>query len=113
MARVVFTSQINPKHIAEYKRRHAQVWPEMLQALEATGWKNYTIHLSEDGLLVGVVDIENYEDAVAKMAKHEVNARWQAQMAQFFTESSNPDEDMQILPKIFDLEAQLAEVKSN
>lgn len=106
MPRVVFTSRIHPSHIAEYKRRHAQVWPQMLQALKETGWENYTIHLSDDGLLVGVVDVDDYAAAVERMSHHEVNALWQAQMAEFFTEAENPDEDMQILPKIFDLDAQ-------
>ena len=49
MERVCFLLKVRKEKIAEYKQRHAEVWPEMLSALTATGWRNYSIFLREDG----------------------------------------------------------------
>ncbi|MFE6992215.1 L-rhamnose mutarotase, partial [Streptomyces pharetrae] len=38
MQRVCFLLKVRQDKIAEYRRRHAAAWPEMLDALSATGW---------------------------------------------------------------------------
>ena len=43
--RVCFRSSVKPSQIPEYRRRHAAVWPEMLRALKAPGWNNYSLFL--------------------------------------------------------------------
>ncbi|WP_182112233.1 L-rhamnose mutarotase [Actinotalea sp. JY-7876] len=108
MARVCFVSRIRPDQVAAYRRRHAEVWPEMLQALHETGWRDYTLHLAPDGLLVGVVDVDDFDAARDAMALREVNARWQAEMAELFGSDGPPDEGFVPLETVFDLDAQLA-----
>jgi L-rhamnose mutarotase len=79
----------------------------MLQALRETGWQNYSLFLREDGLLVGYVEIaSDFDHARAAMAKREVNARWQKEMAEFFEamEQSRPDEAMKTLEEVFHLD---------
>ena len=41
MERVCFRFYVRTEMTDEYKKRHAAVWPEMLQALTDCGWKNY------------------------------------------------------------------------
>jgi len=41
MERVGFTMRLLPGQEAEYRSRHAAVWPEMLAALRAAGARNY------------------------------------------------------------------------
>ena len=38
---------IKPENIAEYKKLHAAVWPEVLSKLEAVNIRNYSIYLAE------------------------------------------------------------------
>jgi len=45
MERVGFTMRILPGQAAEYRRRHAAVWPEMLDALKAAGCRDYSIFI--------------------------------------------------------------------
>jgi L-rhamnose mutarotase len=107
MKRTCFLLRVKKDRIEEYKKRHAVVWPEMLQALRETGWRNYSLFLREDGLLVGYVEIAgDFDHARAAMAKREVNARWQKEMAEFFEamEQSRPDETMQTLEEVFHLD---------
>lgn len=44
MGRVI---KLKPEVIAEYKRIHAAVWPEILDAIRASNVRNYTIFLKE------------------------------------------------------------------
>jgi L-rhamnose mutarotase len=38
---------IKPENIAEYKKLHAAVWPEILQKLREVNIRNYSIYLAE------------------------------------------------------------------
>jgi L-rhamnose mutarotase len=108
-----FLLRVRPDRMDEYRRRHEKVWPEMLQALADTGWRNYTLFLSEDGLLVGYVEADDLQASLAAMARTDVNARWQAEMAPFFVglAGAGPDEGLVLLDEIFQLEDQLAETQ--
>lgn len=109
MERVCFQLQVKPDRIPEYTRRHAAVWPEMLEALAATGWRNYSLFLRADGMLIGYFETKSLEASIAGMAATEVNARWQSEMGEFFENLDGaPDEGFLRLPEIFHLEDQLA-----
>ena len=43
--RVCFLLKVRNEKVAQYKERHAHVWPEMLDALRQAGWRNYSIFL--------------------------------------------------------------------
>ena len=105
MNRVGFTLKIRPKMAAEYRRHHAAVWPEMLDALRRAGWHNYSLFLREDGTLFGYVETPvGLADARAAMASEPVNERWQAMMAPFFEGSGLPaDQMMEELEEVFHL----------
>jgi L-rhamnose mutarotase len=85
MKRIGFILKVKQELIEEYKAHHRNVWPEMLEALSAAGWHNYSLFLREDGLLFGYFETPvSLEQAVAEMEKTEVNARWQAMMSPYF-----------------------------
>jgi L-rhamnose mutarotase len=103
--RVCFLLKVRQDRIEEYRVRHREVWPEMRQALARTGWGNYTLFLREDGLLVGYLETEDFDRARAEMDGTDVNALWQAEMADFFEEldGAAPDAAMRPLTEIFHL----------
>lgn len=107
MKRACFLLKVKKDRLDEYRRRHASVWPEMLDALRQTGWRNYSLFLRDDGLLVGYVELTaDLDQAVAAMARREVNARWQSEMASFFEalDDQRPDEAMRSLEEVFHLD---------
>ncbi|ROP49083.1 MULTISPECIES: L-rhamnose mutarotase [unclassified Rathayibacter] len=109
MKRICFTLQLDPARLTEYKRRHAAVWADMLDALAANGWHNYSLFVRDDGLLVGYFETQDLDAALSGMAETEVNARWQSEMAEFFLELDGaPDEGFTPLEEAFHLEDQLA-----
>jgi L-rhamnose mutarotase len=104
MQRVGFRLQVRPEMMDEYVRRHAEVWPDMLQALRETGWTNYSLFLDRnDGTLFGYFETPDLAAAKAGMAAREVNERWQADMAPFFIalEGKRPDEGFLQLEEVF------------
>ena len=107
MARYCFTSRVDPRHLDEYRARHAAVWPDMLAALRDAGWSHYSLFLDGTGLLIGCFEADDKALAQARMAATEVNARWQAQMADLFSGDGSPDEAFVYLPEVFNLEEQL------
>lgn len=104
MKRVCFVLRVKPDRLEEYRERHRAVWPEMLAALRETGWRNYSLFLRPDGLLVGYLETDDFERARSEMAKRHVNERWQREMADFFDHGgSKPDRAMEPLEEVFHL----------
>lgn len=106
MERVCFLLQVRPDRLDEYRARHAAVWPDMLAALREAGWGNYSLFLRGDGLLVGYVESPDFEAARAAMEATDVNARWQAEMAEFFElpGGERPDTGLIRLEEVFHLD---------
>ncbi|MBN9064756.1 MAG: L-rhamnose mutarotase [Rhizobiales bacterium 65-9] len=105
MQRVCFLLKVKRERLADYKAAHQNVWPEMLDALRAAGWRNYSLFLRDDGLLVGYFETNDLQQARARMAATDVNARWQATMAPYFEalDGRRPDEGAEMLTSIFHL----------
>jgi L-rhamnose mutarotase len=82
MERVCFTFEIYPGTEAEYKKRHDEIWPELVDAIRAAGQSNYTL-FRKGRTVVGYVECEpDAETALARIAATDVNRRW----AEWFTE---------------------------
>ena len=106
MERVCFLLKVRPDRLAEYRERHRAVWPDMLAALRATGWRNYSLFLRDDGLLVGYLETDDFQAALDGMARTDVNSRWQAEMAAFFEDldGRRPDQGLLRLTEVFHLD---------
>ena len=93
---------MRPERLTEYVEVHQRVWEEMREALTRTGWRRYSLFLRpEDGLVVGYFESDDVAAAMAAMEREEVNARWQAEMAQYFIQ---PDGGRAaVLPQYFHL----------
>lgn len=89
----------SPEVHAEYKRRHDEIWPEMLEMIRNSGIKNYSIFNVGDKL------IEYYESDLtieeqAAQPKTEVKRRWDAYMSDILV--YNPDGSSTALELMFD-----------
>lgn len=107
--RICFTLQVEPALIPEYRARHAAVWPRMLEEIAAAGRRDYSLFLREDGLLVGVYEVDDPATADAHLAASAVAAEWEADMQRLFAGlEGRPDQSATQLEEIFHLETQLA-----
>jgi len=72
---------VKPEKLAEYKRYHAHVWPEVLATITACNIRNYSIY-HKDGLLFAYFEYvgTDYEADMARMAADPKTQEWWAVM---------------------------------
>ena len=72
--------EVRPGCEDEYKRRHDEIWPQMVETLKEAGISNYSIF--RHGLtLFGYFETDNLERTIAFLRHSEVNQRWSEWMA--------------------------------
>ena len=101
--RHVFKMKLNPGMEAEYKKRHDEIWPDLVDLLHDAGISDYTIHLDpETNLLIGVLT-RTRNHGMADLPSHPVMKRWWGHMADIM--ATHPDNmPVQVqLKKVFDL----------
>ena len=91
MKQVCFLLKIKKDRLDDYLKGH-QVWPELIEAMQEVGIRNYSLFKRDDGLVVGYLEAENPKESFRKLAQMEVSKRWEEQMAEFF-ESGERDVD--------------------
>ena len=103
MQRVCFLLRVKRDRIEEYKRRHQQVWPEMLALLKRSGISDYSI-FRRDELLLLVMRVElDFETTWSKIENDPVNLCWQEAMGEYFAplEDRRPNERFPMLAEVF------------
>jgi L-rhamnose mutarotase len=73
-------TRLNPGVEDRYEEYHLSVWPDVLTAMHRVGITKYVIF--RDGLeLFHYIECDDYDRAIAGLARDPVNIRWQAEMA--------------------------------
>ena len=76
MQRMAFKMQLHPGYEAEYKRRHAAIWPELAILLKGSGIEEYSIFLDEETLILfGYLRISDPR-TLDRLPEHPVMQRW-------------------------------------
>lgn len=79
MEKRVWKARVLPGMLAEYRRRHDEIWPEMAAALQESGIRNYTIWNNGDEL-IGYYECPDLEAAERYKAASPVMQRWSRSM---------------------------------
>ncbi len=81
MEKYAFKMHLNPGMKAEYKKRHDDIWPELVTLLKEAGVSDYSIHLDEaTNILFGVLwraDDHGMDD----LPSQDIMKKWWAHMA--------------------------------
>jgi len=96
-------THLKPGAEERYEEYHRAVWPDVLDGIRGVGITNYVIF--RDGLeLFHYIECDDYDRAIAELARSPLNQRWEAEMAQMTTvahDFSGKGEDR--MSKIFEL----------
>ena len=80
MKNYAWVLEVRPGYEEEYKKRHDEIWPEMVDMLREAGLRNYNIF--RHGLtLFGYFETEDLKKSINHIAKSEVNKKWAEFMA--------------------------------
>ncbi len=102
--RVGIHTRLRPGTEQRYDEYHRAVWPDVLAAIRRTGITEYVIF--RDGLdLFHYIECDDYDRAIAELARDPVNIRWQAEMAPMMAVAHDySGQSSDRLPLIFDLD---------
>jgi L-rhamnose mutarotase len=75
MARLCFTFEVYEGAEGEYKKRHDEIWPELVEAIEGSGLRNYSL-FRRGVQVVGYVEGDDIDASFAKVGESDANRRW-------------------------------------
>ncbi len=101
MERVCFTFQIKPGTEDEYKRRHDEIWPELVEAIRESGFTNYS--LFRRGLqVIAYAECEpDVAAAFSKIGAYEINTRWSEWFEDVIELLTDEDGQMFFAPEVW------------
>ncbi|MGV3641831.1 MAG: L-rhamnose mutarotase [Adhaeribacter sp.] len=88
MQRFAFKMKLKPGQVAEYRRRHAAIWPELVALLKSAGLSDYSIFLDEETHTLFAVQKQSGASS-QDLGNEAVVQRWWAYMADIM--ETNPD----------------------
>ena len=95
MEKYAFKMHLNPGTKEEYKKRHDEIWPELLALLRDAGVSDYSIFLDEEtNILFGVL-WHTDDHRMNDLPSHEVMKKWWAHMADIM-ETHNDNEPVAV-----------------
>ena len=96
VCRYAWVAEVRPGYEEEYRRRHDEIWPEMVAALREAGVRNYSIF--RHGLtLFGYFETDDLEQTQRYLANSEVNRRWGESMAPVMKREIDPNTEFPYL----------------
>jgi L-rhamnose mutarotase len=102
VARAAFVMRIRSDKVEQYVEAHRGVWPDLREAISASGIRNYSIYLYGN-LAFGYLEADDLDRAWVYLAEQDANQRWQDAMAEYL-EQRVQDEGPTMLPEIFRLD---------
>lgn len=91
MERGLFGLVIDPERAADYEALHANPWPDLMEAIEASGFRNYTGFRRGAHIVYYGEFHPSMTTVFGTMATHEVNARWGAAFEGIITTITDAD----------------------
>lgn len=92
--RQAWVMTLKPGSEAEYKKRHDEIWPEMIETMRSGGIRNYSIY--RYGLTLFAYLERDTPPAEGKPPAHAIVWKWWAMMAPLM--ETNPDTSPVIEP---------------
>lgn len=102
MDKYAWKATVKPGKLAEYQRRHAEIWPEMVDVLTEAGIVNYTIWNVGDELFGYYECAKGFKHAATVQNNSETVDRWNEYMKDVMVMEMDPVTGVQPqLKKVF------------
>ncbi|WP_206078420.1 L-rhamnose mutarotase [Poseidonocella sp. HB161398] len=96
MEKIAFRMMLHPGQLDEYRKRHDEIWPELVALLKDAGVEDYSIHHDPGtNALFGVL-WRREDHGMDALPAHEVMKRWWAHMADIM--QTHPDNEPVSVP---------------
>lgn len=81
MQKYAFKMKLADGMEAEYRKRHDEIWPELVTLLKEAGVSDYSIHLDRESHILFGVLWRRSDHAMDELPQHPVMQKWWAYMA--------------------------------
>lgn len=104
MKRFGFKMKLYPGFKEEYRKRHSEIWPELVAMLKNEGIGNYSIFFDEETNILFAYQEQSGESSSQDLGTDEVVKKWWKYMADIM--ETNPDNSPVSIPldQVFYLE---------
>ena len=104
MEKIAFRMFLNPGQVAEYKRRHDEIWPELVTLLRGSGVSDYSIYLDEEHHVLFAVLKRAVGHTMGDLPQHPVMQRWWAHMGDIMRSNADGSPVVEALPCLFHMD---------
>ncbi|RUT34865.1 L-rhamnose mutarotase [Arsenicitalea aurantiaca] len=102
--RIAFRMNLHPGQVAEYKKRHDEIWPELSKALKDAGVSDYSIWLDPETNHLFATLVRSDDHTMADLPRTEINRRWWDFMADIMDYDEKNEPVAVDLVKLFQLD---------
>lgn len=99
-----FRMFLNAGCVAEYKKRHDEIWPELSTLLKDAGVSDYSIYLDEEHHVLFAVLRRTVGHTMDALPQHPVMQRWWAHMADIMRVNPDGSPVAEPLPCLFHMD---------
>jgi L-rhamnose mutarotase len=105
MQRLCFSFEIKSGTFDEYKRRHDEIWPELVTELKEAGLSNYSLFRYSDERIVGYVECEpDAATSFGQLANGDANTRWSKWFGEIIVSLTDDEGNMHQLEEVWHLD---------
>ena len=104
MLRDAFKMKLKPGCVAEYKKRHDEIWPELLQAHTDVGITDYSIYFDEETLTLFAFRKLTEDNTADSMKELEIVKKWWDYMADLMEVHPNNMPKAKSLVEVFHMD---------
>jgi L-rhamnose mutarotase len=104
MQRLAFKMKLKPGVVAEYKKRHDEIWPELVAALKAAGVSDYSIFLDEETLTLFAMQKLSDKNSAAALPNSPIVRKWWNYMAPLMETQPDNSPVAKSLTEVFHLD---------
>lgn len=96
MKRIAFKMKLKPGFKDEYKKRHDELWTELISLLKDAGIHDYSICYDEETNILFAIQKQQGEYSSQEMGEKEIVQKWWSYMADIM--EVNPDDSPVTVP---------------
>ena len=101
MEQIAFKMFLLPGHAAEYRRRHDEIWRELVDLLHDAGISDYSIFLDEETHTLFAVLRRTADHRMDSLPRSELMQRWWRHMADIMQTNDDGSPRLQSLERMF------------
>jgi L-rhamnose mutarotase len=104
MTRHAFKMKLKPGNVAEYKKRHDEIWPELSREIRASGISDYSIFLDEETLTLFAVQKLSDGNTASALPRSPIVRKWWNAMAPLMEVNADNSPVVKPLAEVFHLD---------